>query len=301
MRKLLVAVHIDEEVAARRVEPAQHVDHLGRPGHGRGLVVTGGAPLAVEVGAARVGAQVTPYAAVRVHVRHHVEGALPPQDGRDRVARVQEAAQEALHPPLRLRLPRVLPRDEPARARAAADAEQVQVAAVQRLAQDLERAQRRPGEVARELRARDQRLVLLVREGRKIRDPECGGRAGGHRDAQDAGVVGRRGAGPGLAVSGHDGPSAAPSAGVRALPGVDDVEHALCLRHVRGPEVEPLQVLLLVRALRERIRRDPQAHLDPGGAVRLLDGLDVPVACVEFAGDEHGHRATGSGPVATRA
>ena len=85
----LVAVHIDEEVAARGLDGGAHLQHF------RAARLRRVHPFPIEVGAGGVHAQVAAHAAIRVHVGHHVEIRALQQGLRNRVGSVEQVLAKA--------------------------------------------------------------------------------------------------------------------------------------------------------------------------------------------------------------
>ena len=113
VRDRLVAVHVHREVDAGPVHRRAGVEDLGAALQARRM------PLAVEVHARGVGPQVAAARAVRVQVGNDVEGRRSPERAGDRIVRVGQPVQRALHPPFGHRLAGVLAGVKPYLARTA--------------------------------------------------------------------------------------------------------------------------------------------------------------------------------------
>jgi len=137
-RQALITVHIHKGIHARRVHGSQCVKDLGGALECRCRVLARRGPLAVQIGAARIGAQVPAHTSVRVHIWHDVEreGAAEAH-GKPVWAfhrQAEQSVEEALGKERGLRLAWMLAVDDPAMQWACACLDTLELAPVKRLA-----------------------------------------------------------------------------------------------------------------------------------------------------------------------
>jgi hypothetical protein len=118
-------MHVHREIDAGPVHLVADAKHF-RASLGAGLV-----PLAVEVGADRIGPEMAAARSVGIHVGDDVEGGLRPQASGNRVGLVEQPLERSFHPPLRHRLAGMLAGVEPDLERPVSDPEIIHLLAVQ--------------------------------------------------------------------------------------------------------------------------------------------------------------------------
>ena len=260
----LVTVGIQTQVDADLLHGLAHQKHFGR------ALQAGLLPLAVQIGAGGIGAQVAAHGAVGVHVGHHMEHALAQQHSGHRIVRVQQALQKAFDKPLRHGLTGMLTRDQPnlaalrqrCRRRCIGDAQQHHVAALQSGAQALQL------HVRRQRRGADQIQMALVGIGFEIGEVDAIGvrrEARGHDLPVEIGVDAK----PVLAVVAGDHPVVVPAFRVGTLSRVQEPQGDRQLRRAVQAEMKPLGELAGVVA--------PDVELDVGriGQAQHLDGAGI--------------------------
>ena len=154
-----VAVDVEKEIDAGFVHFLAHIINFRAFLHARLQ------PFAVEIGAARIGAQVAQRRAVGVHVRNNVEGGQIQQRARRRVLVVEQSGEQPFRKPFGHALARMLAGDNPhfqIAVHAVADGQQIDVAPFGRAAQIADLAQ------AAALRFAQQVQMLLVGIGFEI-------------------------------------------------------------------------------------------------------------------------------------
>ncbi len=275
VRQILVAVNVEEHVAADRVDRIAHGQHFGA------ALGIGRHPLAVQVRAGRIGAQVAVHAAVRIHVRDDVERHAIVELARHRIAGpVAPSGQpldQAFDEPLGHRLARMLARDDPylllRRIVGFRRAERQQ-----RHRTAFDRAAELDDARLRQLLDRaEKRRVTLFRvrfEIRVVDAVELGCMVDGHRLA----VERRRHAEPVDPVVARHRVIVAPARRVCAFGCVLERHHAPLAARARQAVVKPLRELRTIVA----------AHAQPD-RVGALARHDVDGACVEITGDRKGH------------
>ena len=229
-------------------------------------------PLAVEVDAGGIGAQVAALRPVRIHVRNDVEGGLLAQTPGDGVGIVEQLLERAFHPPFGHRLTRMLTRVEPDLQRPGADLEIIQFLSVQRLSERamLDRGMR--GDRCDEI------VVALHRVGREISEPDAV-RRGRRADRQHAVLVGGVDPLPIIAVVAHAGAVAGPAMRIGRFLAIEDAQLDRLAGGTHQPEIEPL--IEIGAVVLDDLEVDTVA----------FDRCDANVAAVEGGRNGETHRA----------
>ena len=257
-------MHIKAEVNAYFEHLLAHQKHLGGARQARAL------PLAVQVGAGGIGAQIAAHRAIGIHVGHEVKHALGQQHTRDGVVGIEQALQKALGKPLGHGFAGMLAGDQPdllferqrGRTVRVGNAQQGQVAPVERQAQMLHLHAFRHG------RRADQVEVALVGIGFEIGEIDTlrrGREARRHDLAVELGVDAK----PVLAIHAGQNAVVLPAPGVSALARVEKAQRHRYSGRALQAKVKPLREVAGVVA--------PNSELDVAGILQAqhLDGAGI--------------------------